>query len=71
MVARGLNRGNEQLITTAVQALEPSPGATLADLGFGGGLGLRLLLNAADELDRARRRGLGRDAPARADDVRG
>jgi arsenite methyltransferase len=46
MVARGLNRGNERLITTAVQALQPPPGATLADVGFGGGLGLRLLLSA-------------------------
>ena len=48
VVARGLNRGNKQLMTTAVQALEPSPGATLADVGFGGGLGLRLLLDATD-----------------------
>jgi arsenite methyltransferase len=48
LVARGLDRGNERLISTAVQALEPSPRATLADVGFGGGLGLRLLLNAID-----------------------
>jgi arsenite methyltransferase len=47
-VARALNRGNEQLIATAVGALEPSEAATLADVGFGGGLGLRLLLNTTD-----------------------
>ena len=47
IVARGLDRGNERLITTAVQALQPSPRATLADVGFGGGVGLRLLLDEA------------------------
>lgn len=44
LVARGLNRGNRQLIEAAVAALADSPGAALADVGFGGGLGLRLLL---------------------------
>jgi arsenite methyltransferase len=48
MVARGLNRGNQLLITTAVRALEPFAGATLADVGFGGGIGLRLLLDVCD-----------------------
>lgn len=49
IVARGLNRGNERLITQAVPALEPSPGPTLAEVGFGGGLGLRLLLNTGND----------------------
>jgi arsenite methyltransferase len=45
LVARGAEPGHEQLITTVVRALDPSAGATVADVGFGGGLGLRLLLN--------------------------
>jgi hypothetical protein len=48
VVGHGLNRGNKRLITAVVQALEPSARATVADIGFGGGLGLELLLNAAD-----------------------
>jgi arsenite methyltransferase len=44
LVAKGLNRGNRKLIEAAVAALPGVPGATLADVGFGGGLGLRLLL---------------------------
>jgi arsenite methyltransferase len=49
VVARGLNRGNKRLITEVVQALTPSARATVADIGFGGGLGLELLLKAADD----------------------
>jgi arsenite methyltransferase len=48
LVARGLNRGNRQLIEAAVAALPGGPGAALADVGFGGGLGLRLLLARPD-----------------------
>jgi arsenite methyltransferase len=48
LVARGLNRGNRRLIEAAVAALPGGPGAALADVGFGGGLGLRLLLARPD-----------------------
>lgn len=48
VVGHRLNRGNKQLITRVVQALEPPARASVADIGFGGGLGLELLLNAAD-----------------------
>jgi SAM-dependent methyltransferase len=48
LVARGLNRGNRRLIEAAVAALPEGSGATLADVGFGGGLGLRLLLARSD-----------------------
>lgn len=47
LVGRLLNRGNAKTIAAAVQALDPAPGANLADLGFGGGIGLRLLLERA------------------------
>jgi ubiquinone/menaquinone biosynthesis C-methylase UbiE len=39
-----LNRANKAPIVAAVRALEISSKATLADLGFGGGIGLALLL---------------------------
>jgi arsenite methyltransferase len=45
-VATMLNRANRAAVTRAVAALEPTPGDTLADIGFGGGLGLDLLLDA-------------------------
>jgi SAM-dependent methyltransferase len=45
-VATMLNRANRTAVTRAVAALEPTPGDTLADLGFGGGLGLDSLLDA-------------------------
>ena len=48
LVARGLNRGNRRLIEAAVAALPGGPGAALADVGFGGGLGLKLLLARPD-----------------------
>jgi arsenite methyltransferase len=44
LVARGLNRGNRRLIEAAVAALPAPPASALADVGFGGGLGLSLLL---------------------------
>jgi arsenite methyltransferase len=47
LVARGLDRGNRPLIAGAVDALGPGGGTALADVGFGGGLGLALLLRAA------------------------
>ena len=46
LVVRMLNRANKVAMTEAVAALAPRPGATVADVGFGGGLGLDLLLDA-------------------------
>lgn len=39
-----LNRANRSTMTAAIDALALEPGAVAADLGFGGGLGLALLL---------------------------
>jgi arsenite methyltransferase len=44
VVGTMLNRTNRGMIAAAVDALELEPGATAADLGFGGGVGLALLL---------------------------
>lgn len=44
-----LNRGNRGVIAGAVEAASIRPGSTVADLGFGGGLGLQLLLDAVGE----------------------
>ncbi len=41
LLARGLNRGNRHALEGAVEALSSEPGAVTADVGFGGGLGLR------------------------------
>lgn len=49
LVARGLNKGNRSAITAAVETLELSGTETVADVGFGGGLGLALLLAAAPD----------------------
>jgi arsenite methyltransferase len=72
-VARMLNRGNERAIAAAVESAEIPRGAVAADIGFGGGVGLQLLLDrvgddgvvygieiADDMLRRARSR-FGRD----------
>ena len=40
-----LNRANRANVTAAVEALAPAPGEVGADIGFGGGLGLALLLD--------------------------
>ncbi len=45
VLSKGLNRGNRELIEGAVAALPLAPGAVVADVGFGGGIGLRLLLD--------------------------
>jgi arsenite methyltransferase len=45
VVARGLNRGNRAFIAGAVSAAALHPGDAAADIGFGGGIGLRLLLD--------------------------
>src|ERR1700674_3721298 len=47
VVGSMLNRTNRGLIAMAVDALELKTGATAADLGFGGGVGLALLLERA------------------------
>jgi arsenite methyltransferase len=45
LVARALNRGNETAIAAAVDSAEIAHGAVTADIGFGGGAGLQLLLD--------------------------
>jgi ubiquinone/menaquinone biosynthesis C-methylase UbiE len=45
LVARALNRGNERAIAAAVESVEIPRGAVAADIGFGGGVGLQLLLD--------------------------
>jgi arsenite methyltransferase len=40
-----LNRGNRRFVRAAVQALQPDAAAVVADIGFGGGVGLKLLLD--------------------------
>jgi len=47
LVGRGLNRGNRRAIEAAVEALASDRDAVVADVGFGGGIGLRLLLDRA------------------------
>jgi len=44
-VARALNRGNEKVIAAAVDAAKIERGGVAADIGFGGGVGLQLLLD--------------------------
>ncbi|MFJ9365513.1 class I SAM-dependent methyltransferase [Nocardia sp. NPDC101769] len=44
-VARFLNRGNRPMIEAAVAATEVAAGDAAADIGFGGGIGLTLLLD--------------------------
>jgi ubiquinone/menaquinone biosynthesis C-methylase UbiE len=44
-----LNANNLPLITTAVGSLDLRAGATAADVGFGGGVGLRLLLDVVGD----------------------
>lgn len=44
VVARVLDRGNGPYVRRAVDVLDPRPGQTVADVGFGGGVGLRALL---------------------------
>jgi ubiquinone/menaquinone biosynthesis C-methylase UbiE len=76
-VARALNKGNERAIAAAVEAAVPPRGGVVADIGFGGAVGLRLLLDrvgddgvvhgieiADDMLRRARSR-FGRDGRLR------
>jgi ubiquinone/menaquinone biosynthesis C-methylase UbiE len=46
VVGLALNRGNRGLVNAAVQALHAGNDAVVADLGFGGGVGLTLLLDS-------------------------
>jgi hypothetical protein len=48
-VARALNRGNARAIAAAVDATGIGPGGVAADIGFGGGVGLQLLLDRAGD----------------------
>ena len=45
LVGRALNKGNRTLVEAAIGAAGVGPGQTAADIGFGGGVGLRLLLD--------------------------
>jgi arsenite methyltransferase len=45
LVARALNRANELAIAAAVDAAQIKRGGVAADIGFGGGVGLQLLLD--------------------------
>jgi len=47
LIARRLNRGNRNIVAEAVDASGARAGQVVADLGFGGGVGLGLLLDAA------------------------
>jgi len=49
-----LNRANRGTIAMAIDALELQPGADAADLGFGGGVGLALLLERVGPEGRVR-----------------
>ncbi|HEX2212216.1 MAG TPA: methyltransferase domain-containing protein [Mycobacterium sp.] len=76
VVARKLNRSNERAIVAAVDATGAGPGAVVADVGFGGGVGLRMLLDrvgragavhgveVADTMLRRARRGFAADIAA-------
>jgi arsenite methyltransferase len=45
LVGAALNRGNARSVKAAVDATEVGAGASVADVGFGGGVGLSLLLD--------------------------
>jgi arsenite methyltransferase len=45
LVARELDKSNRDTITAAIDAIAPRPGESVADVGFGGGVGLALLLD--------------------------
>ena len=45
LVGRALNKGNRTLVEAAIGATGVGSGQTGADIGFGGGVGLRLLLD--------------------------
>ena len=49
MVALALNRGNRGFVSAAVQELHAGGDAVVADVGFGGGVGLKLLLDSVGQ----------------------
>jgi arsenite methyltransferase len=46
VVGLALNRGNRGFVSAAVQALHAGDDAVVADVGFGGGVGLKMLLDS-------------------------
>lgn len=46
LVGAALNRGNRRLVGAAARALEAGAASAVADVGFGGALGLKLLLDS-------------------------
>lgn len=52
IVGLALNRGNRGFVSAAVQALHVENDALVADVGFGGGAGLKLLLNSVSRSGR-------------------
>ena len=49
MVGLALNRGNRGFVSAAVQELHADGDAVVADVGFGGGVGLKLLLDSVGQ----------------------
>jgi len=52
LVGAALNRGNRRFVSAAVQALQPDAAAVVADVGFGGGVGLKFLLDSVGQSGR-------------------
>jgi arsenite methyltransferase len=52
LVGVALNRGNRRFVSAAVQALQPDAAAVVADVGFGGGGGLKFLLDSVGQSGR-------------------
>jgi arsenite methyltransferase len=52
LVGAALNRGNRTFVKAAVQALQPDTAAAVADVGFGGGVGLKFLLDGIGQSGR-------------------
>lgn len=46
LVGAALNRGNRRLVSAATRALQPDEASAVADVGFGGGVGLKFLLDS-------------------------
>lgn len=65
-VATFLNRGNRAMIEAAVAAAEVAAGESVADIGFGGGIGLTLLLDRVGTTGKVTGVELSRDMLVRA-----
>jgi arsenite methyltransferase len=52
LVGVALNRGNRRFVSAAVRALQPDAAAVVADVGFGGGVGLKFLLDSVGQSGR-------------------